>query len=293
MRNIRTDLAVEAVGTCSYDSDVSKKTENIMGYEATFLDIGENAAKEMCKPAGLYISAEFGRLWNSSREELEKVARMICALIERVAPEGDGCVLAAGLGNDRVTPDSVGPKAMKKTVVTRHIKNLDPELYTKLGFGECAAVITGVLGETGVESADILKGVAEHIKPRCIIVVDALSARSMDRLATTVQISSSGIAPGSGVNNRRSEISSKTMGYPVISLGFPTVVDAATLTLDMLEEANVGESLLDAAENKLRENGKTALFVSPKDCDIITDCLGDLAAASINYFVHGEADIPL
>lgn len=290
MRNIRTDLAFEAVAAGARSSDVVKRTEKLMGYEVTTLTIGEEAARDLGKPAGIYISADFGRLWNADRSETEKAAGMICSLIERIAPEGDGCVLAVGLGNDRVTPDSVGPKAMKKIVVTRHIKKLDPELYARLSFGESAAVITGVLGETGVESADILKGVAEFVRPRCIIAIDALSARSMDRLATTVQITAAGIAPGSGVNNRRSEISAKTMGFPVISLGFPTVVDAATLTLDMLEDSGVGGEALAAAEHKLC-GGKNSLFVSPKDCDIITDSLAELASSAVNLFVHGVTSV--
>ena len=290
MRNIRTDLAVEAhearYGDALCDG-VTKNFSNVCGFEVTELNISEKAAAELGKPKGTYLSAEFGRLWQDSDEEAERAARLICALISRLAPSGDGCVLVAGLGNERITPDAVGPKSVKMLTVTRHVKRLDPGLYSRLGFGECAAIIPGVLGDTGIESADIIRGAAEAVRPRCIIAIDALSSRRMARMATTVQVSAAGIAPGSGVNNRRAAISQETMGCPVISVGFPTVVDAVTLTLDMLEEAGIEEEKLDAAAELLSESGRRSLFVAPKDCDMITECLANVASKAINIFVHG------
>lgn len=290
MRNIRTDLAVEAhearYGDALCDG-VTKNFSNVCGFEVTELNISEKAAAELGKPKGTYLSAEFGRLWQDSDEAAERAARLICALISRLAPSGDGCVLVAGLGNERITPDAVGPKSVKMLTVTRHVKRLDPELYSRLGFGECAAIIPGVLGDTGIESADIIRGAAEAVRPRCIIAIDALSSRRMARMATTVQVSAAGIAPGSGVNNRRAAISQETMGCPVISVGFPTVVDAVTLTLDMLEEAGIEEEKLDAAAELLSESGRRSLFVAPKDCDMITECLANVASKAINIFVHG------
>lgn len=290
MRNIRTDLAVEAhearYGDALCDG-VTKNFSNVCGFEVTELNISEKAAAELRKPKGTYLSAEFGRLWQDSDEAAERAARLICALISRLAPSGDGCVLVAGLGNERITPDAVGPKSVKMLTVTRHVKRLDPGLYSRLGFGECAAIIPGVLGDTGIESADIIRGAAEAVRPRCIIAIDALSSRRMARMATTVQVSAAGIAPGSGVNNRRAAISQETMGCPVISVGFPTVVDAVTLTLDMLEEAGIEEEKLDAAAELLSESGRRSLFVAPKDCDMITECLANVASKAINIFVHG------
>lgn len=290
MRNIRTDLAVEAhearYGDALCDG-VTKNFSNVCGFEVTELNISEKAAAELGKPKGTYLSAEFGRLWQDSDEAAERAARLICALISRLAPSGDGCVLVAGLGNERITSDAVGPKSVKMLTVTRHVKRLDPGLYSRLGFGECAAIIPGVLGDTGIESADIIRGAAEAVRPRCIIAIDALSSRRMARMATTVQVSAAGIAPGSGVNNRRAAISQETMGCPVISVGFPTVVDAVTLTLDMLEEAGIEEEKLDAAAELLSESGRRSLFVAPKDCDMITECLANVASKAINIFVHG------
>ena len=290
MRNIRTDLAVEAhearYGDALCDG-VTKNFSNVCGFEVTELNISEKAAAELGKPKGTYLSAEFGRLWQDSDEAAERAARLICALISRLAPSGDGCVLVAGLGNERITPDAVGPKSVKMLTVTRHVKRFDPGLYSRLGFGECAAIIPGVLGDTGIESADIIRGAAEAVRPRCIIAIDALSSRRMARMATTVQVSAAGIAPGSGVNNRRAAISQETMGCPVISVGFPTVVDAVTLTLDMLEEAGIEEEKLDAAAELLSESGRRSLFVAPKDCDMITECLANVASKAINIFVHG------
>ena len=290
MRNIRTDLAVEAhearYGDALCDG-VTKNFSNVCGFEVTELNISEKAAAELGKPKGTYLSAEFGRLWQDSDEAAERAAQLICALISRLAPSGDGCVLVAGLGNERITPDAVGPKSVKMLTVTRHVKRLDPGLYSRLGFGECAAIIPGVLGDTGIESADIIRGAAEAVRPRCIIAIDALSSRRMARMATTVQVSAAGIAPGSGVNNRRAAISQETMGCPVISVGFPTVVDAVTLTLDMLEEAGIEEEKLDAAAELLSESGRRSLFVAPKDCDMITECLANVASKAINRVVHG------
>ena len=290
MRNIRTDLAVEAhearYGDALCDG-VTKNFSNVCGFEVTELNISEKAAAELGKPKGTYLSAEFGRLWQDSDEAAERAAQLICALISRLAPSGDGCVLVAGLGNERITPDAVGPKSVKMLTVTRHVKRLDPGLYSRLGFGECAAIIPGVLGDTGIESADIIRGAAEAVRPRCIIAIDALSSRRMARMATTVQVSAAGIAPGSGVSNRRAAISQETMGCPVISVGFPTVVDAVTLTLDMLEEAGIEEEKLDAAAELLSESGRRSLFVAPKDCDMITECLANVASKAINIFVHG------
>ena len=290
MRNIRTDLAVEAhearYGDALCDG-VTKNFSNVCGFEVTELNISEKAAAELGKPKGTYLSAEFGRLWQDSDEAAERAARLIGALISRLAPPGDGCVLVAGLGNERITPDAVGPKSVKMLTVTRHVKRLDPGLYSRLGFGECAAIIPGVLGDTGIESADIIRGAAEAVRPRCIIAIDALSSRRMARMATTVQVSAAGIAPGSGVNNRRAAISQETMGCPVISVGFPTVVDAVTLTLDMLEEAGIEEEKLDAAAELLSESGRRSLFVAPKDCVMITECLANVASKAINIFVHG------
>lgn len=290
MRNIRTDLAVEAhearYGDALCDG-VTKNFSNVCGFEVTELNISEKAAAELGKPKGTYLSAEFGRLWQDSDEAAERAAQLICALISRLAPSGDGCVLVAGLGNERITPYAVGPKSVKMLTVTRHVKRLDPGLYSRLGFGECAAIIPGVLGDTGIESADIIRGAAEAVRPRCIIAIDALSSRRMARMATTVQVSAAGIAPGSGVNNRRAAISQETMGCPVISVGFPTVVDAVTLTLDMLEEAGIEEEKLDAAAELLSESGRRSLFVAPKDCDMITECLANVASKAINIFVHG------
>ena len=176
MRNIRTDLAVEAhearYGDALCDG-VTKNFSNVCGFEVTELNISEKAAAELGKPKGTYFSAEFGRLWQDSDEAAERTARLICALISRLAPSGDGCVLVAGLGNERITPDAVGPKSVKMLTVTRHVKRLDPGLYSRLGFGECAAIIPGVLGDTGIDSADIIRGAAAAVRPRCVIAIDA------------------------------------------------------------------------------------------------------------------------
>ncbi len=291
MRSVRTDLAFEARAAAvngDFDDDIISCDLDVDGFSVNKLTIGEKAAKGLGKPRGEYYSAEFGKLWNEGSEELQKTASMIAKLLDMACPEREGCVLVACLGNSRITPDSVGPKCAKKITVTRHIRLLDKSLYQSLGVGECACVATGVLGDTGVESAGIVKGVADSVKPCCIIAIDALSAREMKRMGTTVQVSNSGIMPGSGVNNCRAEISESTMGCPVVSLGFPTVVDGRTLALDMLEDAGVNQALMEKAEYALSNSGHKSFFVCPKDCDAVTDCLSDIASMAVNIFVHGE-----
>lgn len=294
MRSIRTDLALETHeirAKRGVIDGVVKKNERIGDVDVTSVTVSAEGADAAGMAAGTYISADIGKIWQTDRQAFDAAARLICGLIRRVAPDTRGCELAVGLGNERITPDSVGPKTVRRLVVTRHIKQLNEQLFTSAGFGECAAIAPGVLGQTGIESAEIITAAAKTVKPSCLIVIDALASRRLARLATTVQLSGTGISPGSGVCNSRSEISEATVGYPVVSLGFPTVVDADTLTLDMLEESGVGGDELEKAAERLEGGRGGALFVSLKEIDLITDCLSRLAAEAINLFIHKEMSV--
>jgi spore protease len=190
------------------------------------------------------------------------------------------------LGNENITPDSIGPKTVEKLLVTRHIETIDSMLFKSAGFGCVAAISPGVLGQTGIESAEIIKSICANIKPICVIVIDSLASRRLNRLATTVQLSDGGISPGSGVANKRAELSERTLGVPVVSIGVPTVVDAATLAYDLLEEhLGTDESFASEIEQLLVGEGKN-MFVTPKDNDIIAEETAKLLSASINIALH-------
>ncbi|MGM9657364.1 MAG: GPR endopeptidase [Eubacteriales bacterium] len=279
----RTDLAFEAHeinAENGVDDGIVITEETIDGIPVTVAVVKEGRGeKEAGKPAGTYITADIGRIWDASGEMFNSASKALCSLLLRLLPKGSPCVLAAGLGNGEITADSVGPKVVSSLIATRHIKSINSSLYSSLGFGELCALAPGVLGQTGIESSDIVRSVAQTVNPDCIIVIDALVSRRLERLATTVQISDTGIMPGSGVGSARSELSRDTLGTKVISIGVPTVVEAHTLVADLLEEAGADTGAAG------RLNGDS-LFVAPKESDIMTDSVSRLIAASINLAVH-------
>ncbi len=229
---------------------------------------------------------------------------MLSDIINQLLPEHDDekCVLVAGLGNVEITPDSIGPKVVSKIIVTRHIRTLNKELYENVGFGNLAAISPGVLGQTGIESAEIIKSVIDKVSPFCVILIDALASRKLSRLATTVQLCDTGLRPGAGVANNRIEMNSKSFGIPVVSIGVPTVVDAATLAYDLLEElvsssdTNAGnnnnfEEQYDKIIDKLMSGSGRSMFISPKESDVITRETARLISTSINLSLHKGIDI--
>ena len=196
-------------------------------------------------------------------------------------PKANGEVLVAGLGNAAITPDALGEKVIAQILATRHVKK---ELERITGISELrsvAAVSTDVLGNTGMETAEILKGLTQQLRPKAVIVIDAMAARSLERLGKTVQISTAGIAPGAGVGNRRPQIDQALLGVPVISVGVPTVVDAATVAVDLLGE----EHVTDEEKEKLREmvspNG-AAMFVTPREIDLLIQRGARMIGMAIN-----------
>lgn len=276
-KNFRTDLAVESrpprldsvEGVMTAESDID-------GFKLTETEIQTGRGEELTgRAAGLYLSLDTGKLWLEDNARRRSAAGVLGGLITRLMPKGDtGPVLVAGLGNEDISADSIGPKTVGRLVVTHHLKRLNPSLYESLGFGDLAAVVPSVLGKTGVESCSLIKAAADCVKPACVIVVDALAARSLHRLATTVQLTCVGISPGSGVCNSREEISEKTVGCPVIAIGVPTVVDVTTLLWE--------------AGGRTDEVAK-GFFVAPKESDIMTRVMAELIATAINGAVHIDA----
>lgn len=245
--SIRTDLACESEATHDAGKDGTAYAESdVNGFRVAKLHVrnadGEAAAG---KPCGRYVTVFTKLLCDESAERLDALAALIAAEIDALAKLHLGgtprCVLVAGLGNREITADSIGPKTVDRLTVTRHIREHDEALFNSYFRVPLCAIAPGVLGQTGIETAELVGGVAKTARPDLILAVDALAARATERLGATVQISDSGIFPGSGIGNRRSEISMRTLGVPVIAIGVPTVVNSATLVYDALQSAGYTE----------------------------------------------------
>ena len=284
MLSRRSDLAMEAKRIWNEDNfaeleGAEEKCESRRGFPVTSVRIfGDRAAEELCKPKGRYVTVELGRFLRREDDSFEAGAQVIADLLRELLGAVEGGILVAGLGNPAITPDAVGHLVVASTLVTRHLKRQMGEAFTQ--FGDLAALEPGVLGTTGVESVDVVGALVREIRPAALIAVDALASRSMDRVCRTVQIADSGIVPGSGVGNARGALSKDTLGIPVIALGVPTVVDAATLTLDVARQAGVE---LDA--NALREQSG-GMIVTPREIDSQVRNISRLMAYGINLAVH-------
>lgn len=283
----RTDLAAELDLTDR--SSINETVENSNGVTVTTVEIlTDTAAERIGKPKGKYITLDIGRVWLDSDDAFENKARLISdkltLLCEELCQKPPESVLIVGLGNRHITADALGDEAVGLITVTRHLKTHNTRLFTLLGGKEITAVAPGVLGQTGIEAAETVLGICEQVKPSLVIAIDALCARSTERLATTVQLGSSGITPGSGIGNHRRAINRETLGIPVIAFGVPTVVESATLVLDALSEAGIDEPdgrLLDVLSNR------RGFFVTPKETDTIVRELSRLTARALTLTFGG------
>lgn len=283
----RTDLALEIHELHGEESGIIVDEREADGFLISTATVKSGEGERVSgKKAGKYITVEIGKIWQLDRTAFERASKVIAAEIEALLPRKSGCVLVAGLGNEEITPDSLGPRVVKSLLVTRHIGTLDPSLFENAGFGCVAAISPGVLGKTGIESAEIIKSICRDIKPACVIVIDSLASRRLQRLASTVQISDVGISPGSGVLNKRAELNESLLGAPVISLGVPTVVDAATLAYDLLEEHSGENGEFASAVEKILAGAGRDMFVTPKENDAIARETSKLIAMAINIALH-------
>ncbi|MBQ3003181.1 MAG: GPR endopeptidase [Clostridia bacterium] len=283
----RTDLALESRELHAQKGapDGITVTERTYGeVRVTHMLVTEEGEQHCGRPSGTYVTAEIGAVWRAQPDAFETAVSVLADEIRQMLPAGDGCVLVAGLGNEHITADSIGPRVVDRLLVTRHIKTLDEALFASAGFGELSAVAAGVLGQTGIESAEIIKGVVSYVNPRCVIAIDALASRRLARLANTVQLSDTGISPGSGVSNHRAPLNRETLGVPVLSIGVPTVVDACTLAYDLLEESDTDPAVIERLIRKT-QSGKD-FFVTPRDSDALAEGASRLIAAAINLAVH-------
>ena len=307
MYNFRTDLAIER-------REIFRKNNNleeIDGIETENKDFGdnlkvskvnitnENGQNAIGKPIGTYITIDIKKLRLAEEDEIKKSAEILSdelkEIINKHISEKDD-ILVVGLGNLYVTPDSLGPKVINEIDVTRHIIKYLPQ-YIDENSRPVSAISPGVLGTTGIETLEILEGVVKEIKPKLLIVIDALASRSIERISSTIQLSDTGIVPGAGVGNTRKEISQKTLGIPVIAIGIPTVVESAVLVNDCLDlfieklqqEAKSNEYLNQLKEQDNYEEIKEALnptdynmIVTPKEIDELIKNMSSIVARGIN-----------
>ena len=310
MISIRTDLALEATEICEEQSTaldgVVVDTKELEDCTITTVEIiNEIGSKIMNKEIGKYITLESDLMKFDDDDSREKVINYLKdELIEIFGTDQSKKTLIIGLGNWNITSDALGPRAVSKTLVTRHIfKNYNKDYDDD--FSEVAALSPGVMGITGIETVEIVKSIVDKIKPDRVIAIDALASRKMDRVNSTIQISTGGIAPGGGVGNKRKALDKSYLGVDVIAIGVPTVVDAATLTIDVLDLAidNLIEVSQENSEfykmlTKLKEEEKYQLIkdsldpydknliVTPKDIDETIENLAIIISEGLNRSLH-------
>ena len=267
MAQRRTDLALEAHelwhGAAREGElpGVETAEHDVRGYTATVVEVrSAAAARALGKPAGTYVTLDLRPYWEHAEDAFERAAEAVAVELRALIGETERLTtaLVVGLGNAAMTPDAVGPQTAEHVLVTRHL--MRDAAFSAL---TAVSVLTpGVLGRTGMEAAETVRGAVRTVRPDVLIVVDALASRSLSRVCTTVQLSDTGLVPGSGVGNRRRALNRASLGIPVIAVGVPTVVDAATLALDILEEA--GASPLEPSALRAQSAG---VMVTPRDID--------------------------
>lgn len=272
MESIRTDLAVERTASARSLPGITQIHRG-----STFSITEIQIKNDVCgapigKPAGRYVTLEAQAL-NRNHEDYQKMAEELAEELERFLPE-EGCVFIAGLGNHAITPDALGPRVASKVLATRHLSSAlsEEELSYLPELRPVCVLAGGVLGQTGMESAELLEAVCRQVKPSAVVAVDALACADLSRLGTTIQMSDSGISPGSGVANHRMELSQKTLGIPVIGIGVPTVVDLHTAAQSIFGKRVPGD--------------KPNMMVTPRDVDRLIDHAGDMLGCALNMALH-------
>ena len=301
----RTDLALERRDIYRKANNLEDEipgikynVENIGKTKITRVEITSKEGEEaLNKKIGNYITIDVNKINNLLEEENQKIVELLSNEIEKIVDKHIGKsedILVVGLGNLYSTPDSLGSKVVKKIEITRHIKKYMPQ-YIDKNARAISAVAPGVLGMTGIETWEFLKGIVDNVKPKLILAIDSLCSRSVNRISKSIQLSDTGIVPGGGVGNARIELTKESLGIPVIALGIPTCVDVATITedglnlwIDKLEEKeNIDTKILE--ENNNYESIKEALLpsdlnfiVTPKEIDELKENMTEIVSAGIN-----------
>lgn len=301
----RTDLALERRDIYRKANNLEDEipgikynVENIGKTKITRVEITSKEGEEaLNKKIGNYITIDVNKINNLLEEENQKIVELLSNEIEKIVDKHIGKsedILVVGLGNLYSTPDSLGSKVVKKIEITRHIKKYMPQ-YIDKNARAISAVAPGVLGMTGIETWEFLKGIVDNVKPKLILAIDSLCSRSVNRISKSIQLSDTGIVPGGGVGNARIELTKESLGIPVIALGIPTCVDVATITedginlwIDKLEEKeSIDTKILE--ENNNYESIKEALLpsdlnfiVTPKEIDELIENMTEIVSAGIN-----------
>ncbi len=284
---IRTDLALEARELWQQSAGQTTKLEGVraregerFGLPVTVVEVlDERGEKALGKGRGTYVTVE---LFGLARREKAVFARSVRAVAEQLRGllgelKGDDCVLVAGLGNRAITPDCIGPEVCRHTLATRHLLEQLPEQFAS--FRPVAVLAPGVLGTTGMESGETVKAVCAALHPARVVAVDALACRGVERLCSTVQLTDAGIAPGSGVGNRRAALDRESLGIPVAAIGVPTVIDGATLAADL-----TGQAVPEGAPGR-------ELLVTPRDIDSRAADIAKVIGYAIDLALHPGVEL--
>lgn len=308
MYNFRTDLADERRDLYKKANKIENEVDGIEAEEEQITDkikvtrvkiTNEQGEQAIGKKQGNYITIDIQKMNIITEEEALKASETLANELKKLVEnkiQSKEDVLIVGLGNEEVTPDALGPNVVKDIEVTRHIINYLPQ-YIDENARPVSAIAPGVLGTTGIETLEVIKGVVDNIKPKLLIVIDALASRSMERISSTIQLSDTGIVPGAGVGNTRKELTENTLGIPVIALGIPTVVETAVVVNDALDlfieklqqEAKSNDYLNQLKEEDNYEQIKEALLpkdfnfiVTPKEIDELILNMSEVVARGIN-----------
>jgi len=308
---VTIDMAVEAHDIVRGDtgqeiSGVKMDREHTEQAEVTIIRIEDPAAEQvMGKPRGTYITIDAPIIREPDKSAHKEIARTLAKHLGTLLKLGpNDNVLIVGLGNWNATPDALGPRVVQYSLVTRHLHQYAPKEITE-GLRPVSALAPGVLGTTGIETAEIIKGVVEKTKPSLVIAIDALAAQSVERIAASIQLADTGISPGSGVGNKRQGINQESMGVPVIAIGVPTVVNAATIahsTLDQFLQQMAGNPVIQNSvkdfnpitmQQLIQEVLKPYtgdLMVTPKEIDDLIDNISKIIAKGISQALHPAID---
>lgn len=316
MFNNYTDLAIESKEMYNETNNVeiegvSVDVEENDNYTITRVAVlNKNGMEKLRKPIGNYITIDVPNLNNTDEDLKDEISKTLAKEIKAMGlNQPNTKTLIIGLGNWKISPDALGPKVVERVLVTRqYFVNYNKE--TDESMANVAAISPGVMGMTGIESMDIIKGIVDKIKPDLLIAVDALASRKMDRISTTIQLSDAGISPGSGVGNKKMALNKETLGIPVLSIGIPTVVNAATIVNDSLdliinslkETADVGKEFYSLLHELSQEDKYNLIeevlnpfmantIVTPKDIDVIIDDLSIVIANGLNIALHPGIDL--
>lgn len=310
MYNFRTDMADER-------KDIYKKAnnlDNIPGIETSEKNIDDNiktnivkiidsnGERAIGKPIGTYVTVDVKNLKLATDEDIDKASNVVKDELKKIIDShctSQDEILVVGLGNQFVTPDSLGPKVVSEIDVTKHFIKYTPQ-YVKEGTRSVCAIAPGVLGTTGIETSEIIKGIVDNVKPKLLLVIDSLASKSIERISSTVQISDTGIVPGGGVGNAKEELSQNSIGIPVIAIGVPMVVESAVLVNDCLnlfieklqEDAKSNDYLNELKEqdnyNEIKESLNPTgynMIVTPKEIDDLIENMKDIVSRAINFAV--------